>query len=94
MAALVANVGTEGRHEHEGSTRRRGIAESLAELRLYNAGSRSSAVGSGSGRSAAGRAAACASHIVRSGAEPAARGYRPSAPRDCRSAAPMRRPAS
>ena len=51
LAAIVADVGTEGRHEHEGSTQRprRSIAETLAELRLYDA-----QVGRGCPRPAAG----------------------------------------
>ena len=77
LAALVADVGTEGRHEHEGSTRRprRSLAETLAELRLH-----APAVG--------------ASHIGRGCARPAAGAYFWSPPRVCRSAAPIRRPAS
>jgi hypothetical protein len=92
LAALVPNVGTEGRHEHEGSTRRprRSIAETLAELRLYDARSRSTVVGPGRRRADA----VDASHIGRGCELPPAEAYFWSPPRVCKSAAPIRRPAS
>jgi len=82
LAAIVADVGTEGRHEHEGSTQRprRSIAETLAELRLYDVRGRGPAVDT--------------SQVGRGCPRPAAGAYFWSPPRICSSAAPIRRPAS
>jgi hypothetical protein len=82
LDALVAGIGTEGRAEHAGSARRpqRSVAETLAELRLYDAPTRFPGLGP--------------RRIARPCVRPLASAYFWSPPRACSSAAPMRRPAS